>query len=346
MSEITISAPARLHLGMLDPAGLGARRFGGFGVGLEWPRVVVSVRPVAGGQVQARGPQAQRAAQFACQARAALGLTDGLEVVVHEAIPAHQGLGSGTKLGLAVARAVSEIAGMSADPVLLARLSGRGMRSSVGCWTFAGPGLVVEGGVREDGLGPLIARVAMPERWRCVLVLPRAGEGLSGEAEERFFARREELPKHEPSVARLLLTALLPGLQHEDIEEFGAALSAIQREVGTIFAAQQGGIFHPCSLPVVRALSALGAQAVGQSSWGPTVYGIAESPERAAQLAAGLQNSLGAQVDVHVVDFDRSGAILARGDDSSVESANGDSSAADSAAGDDRVTARGREAAA
>ena len=48
VSEIVVTAPARLHFGMLDPAGLGARRFGGFGVGIESPRVVVSVRPRSG----------------------------------------------------------------------------------------------------------------------------------------------------------------------------------------------------------------------------------------------------------------------------------------------------------
>jgi len=312
MSEIAVSAPARLHFGMLDPVGLGPRRFGGFGVGVQWPRVLVSVRAVSGREVRARGPQAERAATFARQARAALGVRGGLEVVVREAIPAHQGLGSGTKLALAIARAVSELAGAGADPALLAQASGRGMRSSVGCWTFDAPGLVVEAGVRGGEIGPLIARVPMPAAWRCVLALPRGGEGLSGEAEERFFARCEALPRHEPPVARLLLTALLPGLQRGDIEEFGVALSAIQREIGAIFAARQGGIFHPCSSGVVRALEALGARAVGQSSWGPTVYAIAESPERATALAEGLRGSIGRQAEVRVVDFDRHGAQLVR----------------------------------
>jgi beta-ribofuranosylaminobenzene 5'-phosphate synthase len=315
MSQISISAPARLHFGMIDPLGLGPRRFGGFGVGVEWPRVLVSVRAAAGEEVRARGPQAERAAAFARQAQAALGLRGGLQVLVREAIPAHQGLGSGTKLALAVARAVGELAGAGADPALLAQASGRGMRSSVGCWTFDAPGLVVEAGVREGGIGPLITRVPMPASWRCVLALPRGGEGLSGEAEERFFAQCGALPRQEPGVARLLLTALLPGLQRGDIEEFGAALSAIQREIGAIFAARQGGVFHPRSSAVVRALLALGAEAVGQSSWGPTVYAIVESPERAAALAAALRRSVGAQAEVRVVDFDRRGAQVTHRED-------------------------------
>ena len=77
MTEIVVSAPARLHLGMLDPAGLGRRRFGGFGVAIESPRVVVAVRWASNslGQVTASGPQADRAAAFARSVRAELGIS-------------------------------------------------------------------------------------------------------------------------------------------------------------------------------------------------------------------------------------------------------------------------------
>ena len=312
MTEIVVTAPARLHLGMLDPAGIGARQFGGIGVGVESPRVVVGVRPRSGEEVIAHGAQAERAATFARCARAALGHRGGVEVDVREAIPPHIGLGSGTKLGLAIARGVAELAGIQATPAELADASGRGARSSVGCWTFASPGLVVEAGVRGGGsISPLVARHLMPERWRCVLALPLGGEGLSGDAEERFFSRLHEQAAGEPRVSRLLLTALLPGLVTGDIDEFGAALTEIQREIGSMFAAQQGGVFHPRAAPVVDALLALGVGAVGQSSWGPSVYGIVECPERAADVADRLRAAANGGTDVRVVDFDRRGAWVA-----------------------------------
>jgi beta-RFAP synthase len=314
VTELVVTAPARLHFGMLDPVGLGARRFGGFGVGIEAPRVVVRVRPRPGDQVTASGPQADRAATFARRARAGLGLGGGVEVIVDEAIPPHMGLGSGTKLALAIARGVAEMAGSSASPEELAEASGRGGRSSVGLWTFAAPGLVIEAGLpHEDGISPIIARYAMPAHWRCVLALPRGVEGLSGDAEERFFGRLRESGEAEPSVSRLLLTALLPGLLAGDIEEFGLALSEIQRQVGSIFSDQQGGIFHPMAAPLVEALHALGVRAIGQSSWGPTVYGILDSPEPAAKVADRLRDAAGAATDVTVVDFDRRGAWVQRG---------------------------------
>ena len=51
---------------------------------------------------------------------------------------------------------------------------------------------------------------------------------------------------------------------------------------------------------------------MGQSSWGPTVYGIVDGPERAAEVADGLRAATGAGTDVRVVDFDRRGAWVAR----------------------------------
>ena len=314
MTEIVVTAPARLHFGMLDPAGIGSRRFGGCGVGVESPRVVVAVSVRPGDELVAHGPQDERAIAFAGRARAAFGLRGGLEVDVREAIPAHTGLGSGTKLGLAIARGVAELAGIAARPEALADASGRGVRSSVGCWTFAAPGLVVEAGVHDrDSVSPLVVRHPMPEPWRCVLALPRLGEGLSGDAEERFFDQLHAQPAGEPGVSRRLLTGLLPGLLAADIAEFGAALSEIQREIGSMFASRQGGVFHPLAASVVDALEALGVGAVGQSSWGPAVYGIVDGPEAAISVADRLRGGVGPDVDVRVVDFDRRGAWIAHG---------------------------------
>jgi beta-ribofuranosylaminobenzene 5'-phosphate synthase len=105
---------------------------------------------------------------------------------------------------------------------------------------------------------------------------------------------------------------LLPGLQRGDIDEFGAALSEIQREIGAIFAERQGGIFHPSAAPLIEALESLGVGAVGQSSWGPTVYGIVADPERAADIARRLAGLAGASATV--ADFDRGGAVCTRVD--------------------------------
>lgn len=66
----------------------------------------------------------------------------------------------------------------------------------------------------------------------------------------------------------------MPGLAERDVEEFGGALTRIQQRVGDAFAPVQNGRFHPLATPMIDALAEFGAAGVGQSSWGPTVYGI------------------------------------------------------------------------
>ncbi len=189
MTTVRVEAPARLHMGMLDVAGEGARRFGGLGVALSRPAAVVEASP--SDDVTAEGPDAERALAIARRCSESLGLAGGARVRVIEAIPGHVGLGSGTKLALAVTAALAALGGQAPEPQALARAAGRGARSAVGLWTFVHGGLVVEGGVRPgaEQAAPLLARHAMPGEWRCVLAIPAAEPGLSGRAPRRTRSR-------------------------------------------------------------------------------------------------------------------------------------------------------------
>src|SRR3954454_1769147 len=189
MRGVRVEAPARLHLGMLAVAGDGERRFGGLGVSIRRPAVVLEAEPAD--ELSAEGADAERALAFARRCQDALGLAGGAHLRVVEAIPGHVGLGSGTKLALAVAQALATLEGRDVDAPALAQAAGRAARSAVGMWTFAVGGLVVEGGVRRglERPAPLLARHRMPEDWRCVIVVPAAEAGLSGIAEEEAFQR-------------------------------------------------------------------------------------------------------------------------------------------------------------
>jgi beta-ribofuranosylaminobenzene 5'-phosphate synthase len=308
MTTVRVEAPARLHMGMLDAAGDGPRRFGGLGVAVSRPAVVVEAS--ASDELSAEGPDADRARTVAERCRDALGMAGGARVRVLEAIPAHLGLGSGTKLALAVTAALSALAGRSPDPVAMARLAGRGARSAVGLWTFALGGFVVEGGRRRgsDEPAPLLVRHPVPHEWRCVLVIPAAEPGLSGGAEAAAFEELRPDPERSAFMSQIVLTALLPALVERDLGEFGAALTHLQRLVGESFAPVQGGTFHPRSAPLVDALLRLGAAGAGQSSWGPAVYGVAGSEEHGRELARALGDQLGAGGRAEVVRFENRGA--------------------------------------
>jgi beta-RFAP synthase len=310
VSGVRVEAPARLHLGMLAVAGDGPRRFGGLGVSVSRPAAVVEARPAD--ELSAEGADAERALAFARRCHEGLGLAGGAHLRVVEAIPPHVGLGSGTKLALAVAQALATLADRAVSAPELAEAVGRAARSAVGTWTFALGGLVVEGGVRRDVKrpAPLLAHHPIPDDWRVVLVVPRAQPGLSGAAEEEAFRRLVPSPERSAEIAQLVLTSLLPALVEGDVEEFGGALTRVQQLVGDAFAPVQGGRFHPRAGAFVEALLREGAAGAGQSSWGPAVYGIVGDEASGRALAERMAGVVGDDATVELVTFDNRGALV------------------------------------
>jgi hypothetical protein len=74
---------------------------------------------------------------------------------------------------------------------------------------------------------------------------------------------------------------------------FGRALTAIQTTTGRWFASVQGGAFAAGpSEALVRRMAERGAPGVGQSSWGPAVYGIVDGEDAAVRLADDVRAAL------------------------------------------------------
>ncbi|MEP0507166.1 MAG: GHMP kinase, partial [Aurantimonas coralicida] len=121
---VNVSAPARLHLGFLDPGGQSARRFGGIGMALEEPATRLTIRRARQDHVD--GPEAGRAAAYLDDMRRHLGIGVRHELTISEAIPAHSGPGSGTQLALAAATALRALEGLPADVAGDAARLGRG----------------------------------------------------------------------------------------------------------------------------------------------------------------------------------------------------------------------------
>jgi beta-ribofuranosylaminobenzene 5'-phosphate synthase len=311
---VFVEAPARLHFGVLDLRGALGRWFGGIGAAAPAPTLLVSA--IEADALDVTGDDAVRASAFASQVLTHYGVTRGARVRVHRALPSHVGLGSGTQLALAVARAVTELHGIQADPTELAHVVGRSRRSAIGTWTFAGGGLVVEGGRRvgQDDPAPLLARLPFPPAWRCVVAVPHAPAGVSGAAEAKAFAQLPSPPEGDVErVAYLVLMGLLPALVEGDVATFGSSLSEIQERTGRWWAPAQGGTFAPgLSGDLVRQMREWGAPGVGQSSWGPAVYGILEGDAAAARLAERLRGALGPHGVVYEGPFRSDGARVWR----------------------------------
>jgi beta-RFAP synthase len=311
---VVVETAARLHFGVLDLRGSLGRWFGGIGAAAPGPTLRLSAQPAS--ELEVEGEDADRALAFAQKFHTHYGVSTGAKIRVERALPRHAGLGSGTQLALAVARAMAELSGITADAAELACAVGRTKRSAIGTWTFAGGGLVLEGGRKQegDGVAPLLARIPFPPAWRCVVAVPEAASGVSGAGEADAFAQLPPASENDVErVAHVVLMGLLPALAEADIVTFGTSLSAIQTITGRWFASVQGGTFAPGpSEDLVQWMSEWGARGVGQSSWGPTVYGIVDTERAGAELAERVRGAIGSRGAVYEGPFRSEGACVRR----------------------------------
>ena len=151
-----------------------------------------------------------------------------------------------------------------------------------------------------------------PPSWRCVVAVPEAGPGVSGEAEAAAFA---ELPvpdvRDVERIAYLVLVTMLAALAEGDVAAFGGALTEVQEINGRWFSRAQGGTFAPGpSTDLIHRMREWGAAGVGQSSWGPAVYAIVNGDDAARALARHVDDSLGGKGLVHAGAFPAAGAVV------------------------------------
>ncbi|MDB5335235.1 MAG: hypothetical protein JWN70_854 [Planctomycetaceae bacterium] len=296
-SRVTVSTGARLHFGLLAHAPQAKRQFGGVGLMVEHPgfRLTAEVCDNAAATDAYAGPDVwrQRVLDVVCRCRElSKAPFPGCQWSLPETIDHHVGLGSGTQLALAVARAFLALQGEATlDATELARRAGRGLRSALGIHGFQEGGLLVEGGKRStEQVSPAVARVEWPEEWPLLLVRPRNVRGLCGAAEIEAFAG---LPPMSGAVSaqlcQLALLELLPATLERDFEGCSEALFQFGQLVGEYFAPAQGGVYSsPQTTTLVEYLRGQGVRGVGQSSWGPTVFVVCPDKRSADSLSDDL----------------------------------------------------------
>lgn len=281
-TRIRIQAPSRLHFGLLSLAS--GRRFGGCGVMVEDPGLTVLIQQAEA--FFAVGEHSQRVETFARSWAEFNGKeTPHVRIEVEKSPPQHVGLGLGTQLALAVAAGLNAWCDLApASAIDLAQSVGRGLRSAVGVYGFLSGGFVVERGKQSgEPLSPLDCQVQLPEDWRFVLVRPDLPPGASGAGEHQAFADTPEpTEKHLNDLHDVLRNRLVPAAVNGCVEEFGAAVTQYGRLSGRMFAEAQGGDYNgPVLTACIERMLSAGARGVGQSSWGPTLFAVAESQSAA-----------------------------------------------------------------
>lgn len=313
-----VRAPARLHLGFIDPAASLGRRFGSIGLVVDDPATVLSMRPAERDAFTAPPGHdlLDRLARHLDTLRRATGRRDPLAVDVETALRSHAGLGSGTQLALAVGHAFSRCFGLALTTADVVRLLGRGKRSGIGAAGFERGGFIVDGGPAPEGrtAAPVLFRADFPADWRVLLVQDEAATGLHGDAEAKAIEGLPSFAREKAArISHELLMRVLPSLLEARFEPFAAGIAAIQKLIGEHFAPAQGGDLYtsPAVGRLLRWVADRTPAGIGQSSWGPTGFALLPT-DRVAQdvlVAARAAGMVDAGLSISIVRGLNRGAL-------------------------------------
>jgi len=221
-------------------------------------------------------------------------LKSGLTINLSGYLAHHVGLGSRTKIVMTTLKAIQKLLNPRIDIVKNAVKFGVAQVSGIGLYTFLRGGFIIDSGLKKSAGGsyirpkPLI-RLLLPRNWRVIVALPEGVKGLREYEEKPALDNVITHPEQEALYRNLLI--VLNSIKNKDFKSFGEAITKIQVLTGKYFSRYQGGIFC-CeeSEHLVNALTKAGASGVGQSSWGPLVYGFVESDKRASNVIQYLKS--------------------------------------------------------
>ncbi len=317
--SVVVTTGSRLHFGLLTHRPQSGREFGGLGVMIDAPGWLVAAAIDSSTQDNNSTDHSDTAdhARITASESALLACPDiearvrrilrhwtrsahhhacptGLSLQIDKAIPGHRGLGSGTQLGLAIGRVLSELAGeTSISAATLAERTGRGLRSAVGTWGFDSGGLIVDGGkLPEQTVGTCVSRCDFPAAWRFLLIAPADGHGLSGADEVAAFEKLKGMPPERTErLCRIALMDLLPAIADANIGAASTALTEYGRVSGEYFSAVQGGVFADRRMADVGRQVAQRGRGFFQTSWGPTCAALCANDDELDDLRRELAST-------------------------------------------------------
>ncbi|MEM1845437.1 MAG: hypothetical protein QW558_01905 [Desulfurococcaceae archaeon] len=301
MVNIFIKTPSRLHLGFYN-FNRENIAYGGIGLAIDNPNIELII---------SKNNRLEIVNETNIELNDVVEKTvntleiSGFKLIVKSAIPRHIGLGSTTQLLLAISYGLSKLYGLKYSVRELAVKLGRGYVSGIGISVFEKGGLIIDSGRRLDNnilrevetihdLPLPIARYSLPRKWFFILITPRVSKRISDEFEKQFLEKPFKIDDNlQCKLYATLLLELIPSVIRRDIVGFGKALSKIQYITGEYFSKYQYGLFC-CreSEEAVNIMLSKGVYGVGQSSWGPTVYGLVDNYSRALKILRETLNEL------------------------------------------------------
>jgi beta-ribofuranosylaminobenzene 5'-phosphate synthase len=309
--SIKVTAPARIHCGLLSVGTSLPVNFGGCGLMVDWPQTQVRLSPGRSG-ISCPNNLLEKVEWVRDRCLAIPELSElpvSLEVLSQP--PQHSGFGSGTQLAFAIAAGWFVLAGReNLKPEELALVLGRGMRSAIGTFGFFQGGFLIDRGVSsERPISPLALRIDFPD-WPILVVSFPQVSGLHGVQELQAFDRIVSTTSAERTeMEELLNQEIVPALFAKDFSKFAEAIYEFGTRSGNYYREFQRGTFHSRQVAeVAEWFRDHGVPGVVQSSWGPTLAAFVENQSAANSIVIKLKERFGESVEPLITAANNCGA--------------------------------------
>ncbi|WP_347490745.1 sugar kinase [Desulfoscipio sp. XC116] len=297
--EVEVTVPARLHTSVLDMNRFNTTRPGGGGIGFAVGIYFrVRVRATKRPDIVVKGQRTLIVGHFARVFKEILGYTGGLEIELYDHGRRHVGMGSSTGSMCAACVGINEVLGRPFNNRELRRILGfnaceesplnnacliRGFETGLGAMTGINGGMVLGTDDME-----LIYRIALPDT-RALIVIPDVptledeftGKDTAAQSEVELLMRRARYLDNLQcgTKSQIVLLDLLPAMVRGDLKGIGNAIFDLAFLGSKRAECEQHGLSGAPIYRYIGSLRQIGAEVVGMSSVGPTVYALTRNDE-------------------------------------------------------------------
>lgn len=316
MNDFRISAPSRVHINLLSMGYDGYRKNGGLGFAISgWDTVFECVGNNSNSIVDLRRQglsfgDIQKLVVYLNDICTALKFDKKLKVTIVEGPKPHSGLGVGTTTKLALAEALMIVNDYDGSYEDIIKLSGRGGTSGIGINTYFYGGFILDGGVviNNEPFGPssskerlsfslpqVLIKTEMPSDWCIGMLQISTSLVVCGKKELDFFI--ENTPISRGAIEAACYQAVMGvsvAVLEKDYLTFSKSINNIQELSWKMAEWQQQDVLVTYAK---EWLVLNGADAVGLSSFGPTLYFTHDSP---ANILTGVCLPVGCELKLVV----------------------------------------------
>ena len=316
---LSLTSPARIHLGFLDLEKKSHRKYGSIGLTISNFFLKLQIESSDRFEILCLDELTKSRILKIIKILKKNHNLSNFKISVLNQIPAHSGLGSGTQLALSVGYLIAKFDKLKLSINQIACLLKRGKRSGIGIESFKNGGFNVDVGKSKRSKNPPlnILNIKWPKDWKILMIFDKSVKGIHGNREIQEFKDLNKVDNYKTNAnCKALLMNVIPGLIEKNFREFSNGIRIIQDMMSQTFYGKSTKYASQKVERIFTSLKKKGIKCFGQSSWGPTGFVFCENSKKRNELSKYLEEYINLNdingVEIIKIDGRNSGKLITK----------------------------------